>query len=452
MMNVDVLNIPLPEDLLKLKWNGQFQLMNEIIDMKIQKDIPSQLKERLILEKEIIRRLPSEFPYTKAQAIQLCRNRIINFSETEFDELFKDNAFEFLFVEGIIKFKNNFYDNLIKTRPQYLKRLIKPLAQAENRDKIICHIKEQKDVYYRLHVKMAIKIKSKYEEIGKTVKVWLPVPVFFQPVEHIKIIKISSPYALINDDNVYQRSVYFEEKLQHNQEFSVEFELINHIHSHDLSLRTTIDENMKEYLEECQPHIVFTPYLKKLTQDIIQSERDPLLKAKRIYDYITTHMSYSFVRSYLTLPCLSEYMATGMKGDCGVYAILFITLCRIAGIPATWQSGLYCTPENIGNHDWAMFHIEPYGWLYCDCSFGSAGFRNHNELQRQFYFGHIDPFRIPFTRAFQKDLIPKKTYIRRDPYDHQTGEIEYEHRALQTNEYDMYQTIIKVEEINKAQE
>ena len=29
-MDIRVLNTPLPEDLLKLKWNGQFELMNQI--------------------------------------------------------------------------------------------------------------------------------------------------------------------------------------------------------------------------------------------------------------------------------------------------------------------------------------------------------------------------------------------------------------------------------------
>lgn len=450
-MNVELLNIPLPEDLLKLKWNGRFKLMNEMIDIRIQKDIPKQLKARLILEKEIIRRLPADFIYTKNQAIELCQEKLHDFTLDEFDELFKDNAFEFLFVEGVMKFKNNFFANLIKTRPSYQKRLKQNLSKQENRDEIIEHIKQKKDVYYRFHIKMAIRIKPEYEEIGKKVKVWLPLPLVMAPVEEMRVIKISSLCAVINDNTALQRSVYFEEVLQHDQEFSVEFEQVSHIHYRDLVSKTTLPGKMTEYLQECQPHIVFTPYLKQLAKSIVGEETDPLLMAKRIYDYITTHITYSFVRPYLTLPCLSEYMATGMKGDCGIYAILFITLCRIAGIPASWQSGLYCTVDHISNHDWAMFYVEPYGWLHCDCSFGGSGFRHGSEVQRQFYFGHIDPFRIPFTRAFQQDLVPKKTYIRRDPYDHQTGEIEYDYRAINEYEYDMYQTIIKVEEINKAQ-
>ena len=51
-MNMTTLNTPLPEDLMKLKWNGQFKLMQEMIDLRLKKDIPAKLKERLELEKE----------------------------------------------------------------------------------------------------------------------------------------------------------------------------------------------------------------------------------------------------------------------------------------------------------------------------------------------------------------------------------------------------------------
>ena len=51
-------------------------------------------------------------------------------------------------------------------------------------------------------------------------------------------------------------------------------------------------------------------------------------------------------------------------------ALLFITLCRMSGIPARWQSGLYATEFYTGCHDWAQFYIEPYGWVFADPSFG----------------------------------------------------------------------------------
>ena len=105
-------------------------------------------------------------------------------------------------------------------------------------------------------------------------------------------------------------------------------------------------------------------------------------------------------------------------------AILFITLCRIAGIPARWQSGLDAEPNDVGEHDWAQFYVPSIGWCYCDPSFGrSCRLRNKEELWN-FFFGNIDPFRIPLNCDMQYDFVPAKKFIRYDPTDSQAGEIE----------------------------
>ena len=104
-MDIRVLNTPLPEDLMKLKWNGQFDLMGKIIDQRLQKDLPSKLRQRLELEKEIIARMPLDFIYTKQQALDILHERIRDFKDEEFDELFADSAFEFIFKEGEMYFK-----------------------------------------------------------------------------------------------------------------------------------------------------------------------------------------------------------------------------------------------------------------------------------------------------------------------------------------------------------
>ena len=65
-----------------------------------------------------------------------------------------------------------------------------------------------------------------------------------------------------------------------------------------------------------------------------------LLKARKIYDFITTQAVYRFMPPYLTVTNIPEYFLSGLRGDCGVQAITFVTLCRLCGVPAQWQSGL----------------------------------------------------------------------------------------------------------------
>ena len=127
--------------------------------------------------------------------------------------------------------------------------------------------------------------------------------------------------------------------------------------------------------QESLPHIRFTPFIRALCAELKGSENNPLLIARRFYDYCTTQAVYRFVPPYFTKVNIPEYFAAGQRGDCGMHAITFITLCRCAGIPAQWQAGLYARPTDVGNHDWARFYIAPYGWLYADCSFGGSAYR-----------------------------------------------------------------------------
>ena len=55
-------------------------------------------------------------------------------------------------------------------------------------------------------------------------------------------------------------------------------------------------------------------------------------------------MRYTFMPSYFVLENIAENCARSFTGDCGVFALLFVTLCRCAGIPAQWQSGLAAEP------------------------------------------------------------------------------------------------------------
>lgn len=117
-------------------------------------------------------------------------------------------------------------------------------------------------------------------------------------------------------------------------------------------------------------------------------------------------------------------------------ALLFITLCRICGVPAKWQSGIDSKPESVGQHDWAMFYVPSKGWVCSDLSFGGSAYRSGNMKLWNYFFGNADPFRIPLNNEFERDLVPAKKFMRIDPYDNQCGEIEYEDRGFRDWERD----------------
>ena len=151
--------------------------------------------------------------------------------------------------------------------------------------------------------------------------------------------------------------------------------------------------------------------------------------------------------AYFSLENIAENCARSFSGDCGVLALLFLTMCRCAGIPAQWQSGFTAEPDFIGGHDWVRFYIAPYGWLYADTSYGTGAVRAENEERRKFYFGNLDPYRMVANNAFQKPFTIDKEHWRADPYDNQVGEIETSDRGLRFEEYARKKEILLCEEV-----
>ena len=200
-------------------------------------------------------------------------------------------------------------------------------------------------------------------------------------------------------------------------------------------------------MQEQEPHIVFSPYIKALCAELTEGITDPLMKARAFYDYITKNMYYTFMPNYIVQENFAENCGLSQTGDCGILALLFLTLCRCAGIPAQWQSGLAVEPDFIGGHDWVRFYVEPYGWIFVDASYGVSSTRAENEERRQFYFGNLDPYRMVANHAFQENFTIPKQQWRADPYDNQLGEIESADRGFHLDEYIRTKTILLCEEI-----
>lgn len=449
--DLQYLQVSLPEDLLKLKWYGAFKRMEKVIDLKLNKEIPAALKKRLNLEKEIIKRLPDEYPLTYDQALAICHENFIDFKDEELEKLQDENGVEWIFVEGKPQFRADFFENIIKTRNDYVDRLIDPGKNVKREanfkllDDTISEIKRYGKLTYHFRLKTGIKLNI--DDHDKQVRVHLPLPIENAQASNFKLLKTLPDYQSIDSGDSLARTIYFESNIDVNKEFYVEYEYDNTIEYQELKAEKVSANQPQFYLHEQAPHIVFTPYLKALAKEIVQDETNNLLKAKKIYEYITTKVNYSFVRNYFCIPNISEYVALGQKGDCGVQALLFITLCRIVGVPATWQAGLYVTNDDIGNHDWARFYVAPYGWLYADCSFGGSAYRNGDLNRWQYYFGHLDPFRMPACSEYQFEFNPPKKYLRQDPYDNQTGEAELEDRGLYLKDYEVKLEVLEIKKI-----
>lgn len=453
MDNVEYLKVNLPEDVLKLKYYGDFNEELKHIDRLLKKEIPSALRKRLEIEKDVIAVIKRQYPFSFKEALALMQKNVKNFNKEELVALKEESAADWIFINGEVHFQNRFFLNLVKTRPDIAERLIEhdveddAVKKTNLLNNTIKEMKRNGSKAYYIRIKTTIKIKEEAAEPGKNINVYIPIPAKCQQVKNIHILSTSPKAKLISDENFPQRTAFFNEVLGNNREFTAEYSYENHVRYVDPDPKKVSSIQPDFDTQEMAPHIMFTPYIRELLNEIIGDEINPLVKARRIYDFVTTKIMYSFMREYLTIDNIPEYAATNLKGDCGVQALLFITLCRCAKIPARWQSGLYVTPFFVGNHDWAQFYVEPYGWLFADCSFGGSAYRSGEMERWNFYFGNLDPFRMPANSEFQHDFNPNKKYLRGDPYDNQRGECEYQHRGLLFHEFDSNPELIEMHEI-----
>ena len=432
-LDMRYLNVPLPEDLMKLKWGGDYERLISVIDRRLADEtLPAPLRKRLQLERILAARIPSQYPYSYEDALELLRANIRDFKDEELETLWEENTADWIYINGRVQFHELFFDNLMKTRDDYGARF---LGTMEDNEKNAALLRENvrlmeehggRTVHMRLLTTLSLTPEAEKACMGKTAHVYMPLPVEYVQVRNLRLLGFEGTAGepvSVDNGSYPQRTARFETVIRGGEVWQTEFEFDNETVFRNPDPSQVLFSQPSFYTGEEAPHIRFTPYLRELTRSVTEGEENPLLEAEKIYRFITSQVKYSFVRSYSTVEDIAEVTAANRKGDCGFQALLFITMCRIAGIPARWQSGLYATPLTVGSHDWAQYYVAPFGWLSADCSFGGSAFRQGDEKRRAYYGANLDPYRIPYASQFMHSFSREEEGLRDDPYDNQSGEV-----------------------------
>ena len=437
----------MPEDIMKKKWAGDYEGALQLIDYRLKNaELTPMLRDRLEIEKQIIQRLPGEYPIPRDEAIRMMQERIPDFTEAEFDQLELDGALDYMYIRGERHYYRRFLKTLLHVNPMIMKRAkVEPDPEDEMLDATIASLKKNKEEKWHIHIRHEMYVRDFAFIPGETYLAHLPLPMSCAQTENIRLINMDED-AVIAPEDYPQRTASFKRKMDASGKFCVEYEYDNVARYVDIT--KTSEGNMPVYpnaapvcdadLAEQLPHIRFTPYLRSLADEIKGDSADPIEIVRKIYAYVTTKVKYTFMREYFTVENGSEYAALNLKGDCGIQTLLFVTLCRICGIPARWQAGLYTPADGIGNHDWSQFYVEPFGWLFCDCSFGGSAWRAGNMERWDFYLGNLDPYRMVCNSAYQQSFYVPKQHMRIDPYDNQCGECECSVRGFSDPELSNY--------------
>ena len=448
---------PLPEDIAHLKGVGEYDLALKVIERRLERDLPKMLRQRLETERMFLQRLPKCYTLKKEDFLAEMRERgPADFSEKELDELLLDGKLDFIYINGERYYHEDSIGSLLKTQKQINCRANRPYDQAkEDLNQVIAHVKAGAKGW-RFTMRATTTIADKVFDKNDLYRVHLPIPAKSMQQTGAQNLTANWEIKHIDPEDAPQRTVYFEKQLDENAPLITEYTWVQrprYVNPLDESVNEIVYPDARPVCEEdlCEqaPHVVFTPYLRALAEELRGDETDPVRIAWKFYCFATRQVMYAYQRPYLLIENGAEYAATQLRGDCGLYAVLFISLCRISGIPARWQSGLYAQPGDVGSHDWAEFYSPRLGWLPVDCSFGGGALRADNEERWQFYFGNLDPWRMVANRMYFMPLSPAKKFPRYDPYDSQRAEIETQNRGLYGGEFRTRYTITEWEELKE---
>ena len=455
---IQYLNIGLPEDIRRCQMLGNFNEAIRLIDVRLQQaNIADCMRYSLMAHKVIFQRMPEEFPYSKEDAISLVQKDIPDFSLAELQQQMDLRNIRWIYVDGQVRISRRFYSSMLKAVPGFAARAQKMLGgvesatagtvEAQRLDISMQKMKEKGSLSNRIRIRTSVKLKDEYFIPGMFLRAHLPIPAACQQQSDIRIEKMWPQNGSIAPEDAPQRTICWEETMQENHEFIVEYSYVHTAVYKDAYHGMGKPGSLHCDTEEKPPHLMFTPYIKALCDELTQGIEDPLMKARAFYDFITKNMKYTFMPNYFVLEDIADSCAKNYTGDCGVFALLFITMCRCAGIPAQWQSGLTAEPDFVGCHDWVRFYVEPYGWIFADPSYGTSAVRLGKEERRQFYFGNLDPYRMVANREFQENFTIPKQQLRADPYDNQSGEMETTDRGFYYHEYERNMDILCCEEL-----
>lgn len=199
--------------------------------------------------------------------------------------------------------------------------------------------------------------------------------------------------------------------------------------------RPLTDQERAALFAYLQPstHVIVNDQIKSLSASIVGSETNPILAARKIYNWTLENVDY-WVKDPDHLKASpvgsTEYCLRTKTGNCTDFHSLFASLAISSGIPTRMVYGSLLKPTLNGvqidgsYHCWIYFFAPNYGWLPLDVSLANiygkefpvtdknkklvelttaTGYKGLDPSKVDYYFGNLDERRV--TWSMGRDLI-----------------------------------------------
>lgn len=287
-------------------------------------------------------------------------------------------------------------------------------------------------------------LKVMIPEGAKKVRIWfaLPQEVSQQKVENLKI-ESPLPYSIEREATEGSKFLYVEANAPTTKELTLvtTFRLTRKEVLSDLQVAKAAPLSKEEkkklarYLEPNQ-YVVIDDKVRQMSKEAVGNEKNPLLAARKIYDYVLNYVDYWVIdpANLKASPVGStEYCLTSKTGNCTDFQSFWTSLARAAGIPSRIVYGSFFKKELDGKdvdqsyHCWTEFYVSNLGWISQDVSVADlfaqdikmtdqnttlvqrttpAGYFGKDTKQVDYYFGNLDERRVTWSVGRDLQLKP----------------------------------------------
>ncbi len=422
--------------------------------------------ERIELEEkaDIMHRIELDFNKSREDVLEYIKQYYPDVTQDQMRAWEKSNALENMTINGEKRYFARSHANLFRIDEEAKAQKIKVEGKkkgslAEFLEQNIPEVIEETQKSGKTKGK-PVKMKFKYTLTvdadavpeNEILRCWLPFPKEVKDrQENVKLLSTSQEDYILAPNDKPHRTVYMQKPAVAGEAtvFEIEFSTVSHsrwvdLDNVEIKPYNKKSEEYKKYTAERDPHLLFTPAVKALSDKIVGDEDNSYQIARKIFNYITANYPWAGAREYSTIENIPEYVIANKHGDCGQVTLLFMVLCRYNGIPTRWESGWMLHPGNKNLHDWGQIYFEGPGWVSVDQSFGRQELKT--QKANEFFLGGMDAYRLIVNDDYARPLFPDKQFLRSETNDFQRGEVEWRGGNLYFNKWNYH---MELEYINQ---
>ena len=280
----------------------------------------------------------------------------------------------------------------------------------------------------------------------KQVRVWFAAPQSEPPHQQVKQFKVDAPVpSRLTIDSAGNKMVYFELAAPEFNEFGVvatftltRREQLSGVEANKAKpLPADKREELRQFLGTNQ-HVIIDDRIRKLATEIVGTETNPVLAARKLYDWMLANIDYwvKDPKNKKASPVGStDYCLTTKTGNCTDFHSLWTSLARASGIPTRMVYGSFFKKELDGQdadqsyHCWPEFYATGFGWVPHDVAVADIfvgdfqtnadneklvrlttadGYSGADKAKVDYYFGNLDERRVTWSRGRDLTLSPKQ--------------------------------------------